>query len=69
MIKIRKVLHLPVDKLKNAGIILSKAFNQDYIFSHIIPDTKQRLKTLNLYFQHMKTKVNWIKILKFIEFI
>ncbi len=53
MIKIRKVLHLPVDKLKNAGIILSKAFNQDSIFSYLIPDTKLRLKTLNHYFQHV----------------
>ena len=47
MIKIRKVLHLPVDKLKTAGIILSKAFSQDPIFRYLIPDTKQRLKTLN----------------------
>ncbi len=53
MIEIRKVLHLPVDKLKTAGIILSKAFSQDLIFSYLILDTKQRLKTLNLYFQHV----------------
>jgi len=53
MIEIRKILHLPVDKLKTAGIILSKAFSQDPIFSYLIPDTKQRLKTLNLYFQHV----------------
>jgi len=53
MIKIRKVLHLPVDKLKTAGIILSKAFCQDPIFRYLILDTKQRLKTLNHYFQHV----------------
>ena len=53
MIEIRKILHLPVDKLKAAGIILSKAFNHDLIFRYLIPDTKQRLKTLNLYFQHV----------------
>jgi len=53
MIEVRKILHLPVDKLKTAGIILSKAFCQDPIFRYLIPDTKQRLKTLNHYFQHV----------------
>ena len=50
MIEIRKILHLPVDKLKTAGIILNKAFSQDPIFSYLIPDTKQRLKHLIIIF-------------------
>ena len=53
MIDIQKVLHFPVDKLKTAGSVLSKAFNLDPIFSFLIPDTNQRLKTLNHYFQHV----------------
>ncbi|MBY8978882.1 MAG: GNAT family N-acetyltransferase [Candidatus Lokiarchaeota archaeon] len=53
MIEIRKVLHLPINKLKIASNILSKAFQHDPIFNYIILDTNQRLKTLNLYFQHV----------------
>ena len=53
MIEIKKMLHFPVDKLKTAGIVLSKAFRHDPVFSFLIPDTNQRLKTLNLYFQHV----------------
>jgi ribosomal protein S18 acetylase RimI-like enzyme len=53
MVEIRKVLHFPVDKLKTASITLSKAFHHDPIFSSIIPDTNQRLKTLRYYFQHV----------------
>lgn len=53
MIEIRKVLHFPVDKIKIAGMILSKAFRHDPVFSYFIPDTNQRLKTLNHYFQHV----------------
>jgi len=53
MIEIRKVLHLPIDKLKTISNVLSKAFNHDPIFNFLIPDTNQRLKTLNHYFQHV----------------
>ena len=53
MIEIRKVLHLPIDKLINISNVLSKAFNHDPIFTFLIPDTNQRLKTLNHYFQHV----------------
>ena len=53
MIDIRKVLHFPVNKLKAAGSVLSKAFSQDPVFNYLIPDTNQRLKTLNHYFQHV----------------
>jgi len=53
MIDIRKVLHFPVNKLKAAGSVLSKAFSQDPVFNYLIPNTNQRLKTLNHYFQHV----------------
>ena len=53
MIEIRKVLRVPVNKLKAAGSVLSKAFHHDPIFNYLIPDTNQRLKTLNHYFQHV----------------
>ena len=53
MVEFRKVLHFPIDKLKTAGNILSKAFDQDPLFNLIIPDKFQRLKTLNHYFQHV----------------
>ncbi len=53
MIEIRRVLHLPGDKLKTISSVLSKAFNHDPFFNYLIPDTGQRLKTLNHYFQHV----------------
>jgi ribosomal protein S18 acetylase RimI-like enzyme len=53
MIEIRKVLDFPVDKLKTAGLILSRAFIHDPLFSYLISDTNQRSKTLNHYFQHV----------------
>jgi ribosomal protein S18 acetylase RimI-like enzyme len=53
MVEIRKVLHLPLDKLKSASNVLSKAFHHDPIFSYVIPDANERLKTLNQYFQHV----------------
>lgn len=53
MVEIRKVFHFPIDKLKAASNVLSKAFHHDPIFSYLIPDTNERLKTLNHYFQHV----------------
>ncbi len=53
MIEIRKVLDFPIDKLKTAGFILSRAFIHDPVFSYLISDINQRSKTLNHYFQHV----------------
>ncbi len=53
MVEIRKILYFPIDKLKSISSVLSKAFNQDPLFCYLIPDTNQRLKTLNHYFQHV----------------
>jgi len=53
VIEIQKALHFSGDKLKIAGNILSKAFHHDPIFNYLIPNTNQRFKILNQYFQHV----------------
>ena len=47
MVEIRKILHFPADKLKTAGIVLSKAFHHDPIFNYLIPDTKFSIPLYN----------------------
>ena len=53
VVEIQKILHFPVDKLKSISSVLSKAFNHDPLFCYLIPNSNQRLKTLNHYFQHV----------------
>ena len=53
MVEFRKFLHFPVNKLKIAGKMLSNAFIHDPAFNYLIPDTNERLKILNHYFQHV----------------
>ncbi|MBA7626092.1 hypothetical protein ES703_33532 [subsurface metagenome] len=53
MLEIRRIISFPIDKVKTAGKILSKAFHHDPLFNYIIPDSKERSKTITHLFQHV----------------